>query len=99
MLVEAGSALGLTLGGLVNVLSPAMVVLGGGVVSGAEEFVAALEQSLMSAVLPGLAGPGPAAVSVRRGGLGADATIVGAATVARRAATPCGQAVPVGGRV
>ena len=85
VLVEAGESLGTTLGGLVNVLSPALLVLGGGVVFGADLFVEALERSLALTVIPALTASDGTTIPVRRGTLGADATLVGAAGVARDA--------------
>ncbi|CAN5134323.1 ROK family protein [soil metagenome] len=76
VLTQAGLALGLALGGVVNALAPDVVVLGGGVAFGAELFVDAVREALSSTVLPALAD-----VRVELGSLGHDAVILGAVSV------------------
>lgn len=77
---RGGTALGATLGGLVNAVGAELVVLGGGVVVGSDVYVTALREALQWALLPSLA-----STRVALGVLGPDATLVGAAVAAQDA--------------
>jgi glucokinase len=72
-----GTAVGAAVGGLVNMLDPHVVVVGGGVTGLGEPWWRALRDALRGEVLPGLD-----AVPVLAPTLGADAPVVGAATLA-----------------
>ncbi|WP_229402142.1 ROK family protein [Micromonospora okii] len=72
-----GTAVGSAVGGLVNVLDPHVVVVGGGVTGLGEPWWRALREAVRGEVLPGLA-----AVPVLAPALGADAPVVGAASLA-----------------
>ncbi len=78
VLQEAGAALGTALGGLANAVGPELVLLGGGVVAGANTFVEALAAAIPRAAVPTLSD-----LRVERGCLGIDAAVVGAAVAAR----------------
>ncbi|MEU7173822.1 ROK family protein [Micromonospora tulbaghiae] len=72
-----GAAVGSAVGGLVNVLDPAAVVVGGGVTGLGEPWWRALRDAVPAETLPGLAG-----VSVLASTLGPDAPLLGAASLA-----------------
>lgn len=78
VLRRGGEALGVAIGGLVNALSPDVVVLGGGVLTGVPLVVTALREALADTVIPVLDG-----VPVRLTGLGPDAAVLGAADLER----------------
>lgn len=67
-------ALGEALGGLVNVLDPDVVVLGGGVMALGEDYLLQVREATRGSALPG-----PAQVPVLAGELGGHAAVVGAA--------------------
>lgn len=75
---ETAGWFGQGVAGLVNVYNPARVILGGGVVQGWPEMVVAVEQAVRTHCQPPAAG-----AEVRRVALGAEAVLIGAATVAR----------------
>ncbi|KAB1909979.1 ROK family protein [Micromonospora sp. AMSO1212t] len=72
-----GAAVGSAVGGLVNVLDPAAVVVGGGVTGLGEPWWRALRDGVPAETLPGLAG-----VPVFASTLGPDAPLLGAASLA-----------------
>ncbi|MFJ6956341.1 ROK family protein, partial [Micromonospora aurantiaca (nom. illeg.)] len=72
-----GAAAGSAVGGLVNVLDPAAVVIGGGVTGLGEPWWRALRDAVRAETLPGLAG-----VPVLASTLGPDAPLLGAASLA-----------------
>ncbi|WP_431899530.1 ROK family protein [Micromonospora chalcea] len=72
-----GTAVGSAVGGLVNVLDPAAVVIGGGVTGLGEPWWRALRDAVPDETLPGLAG-----VPVLASTLGPDAPLLGAASLA-----------------
>ncbi|MCK1806058.1 MULTISPECIES: ROK family protein [Micromonospora] len=72
-----GTAVGSAVGGLVNVLDPAAVVIGGGVTGLGEPWWRALRDAVPAETLPGLAG-----VPVLASTLGPDAPLLGAASLA-----------------
>ncbi|MDO3686141.1 ROK family protein [Micromonospora sp. C28ISP2-4] len=72
-----GAAVGSAIGGLVNVLDPAAVVVGGGVTGLGEPWWRALRDAVPAETLPGLAG-----VPVLASTLGPDAPLLGAASLA-----------------
>ncbi|MEU8337604.1 ROK family protein [Micromonospora tulbaghiae] len=72
-----GAAVGSAVGGLVNVLDPAAVVVGGGVTGLGEPWWRALRDAVPAETLPGLAG-----VPVLASTLGPDAPLLGAASLA-----------------
>ncbi|WP_422748987.1 ROK family protein [Micromonospora sp. WMMD1219] len=72
-----GAAVGSAVGGLVNVLDPAAVVIGGGVTGLGEPWWRALRDAVPAETLPGLAG-----VPVLASTLGPDAPLLGAASLA-----------------
>lgn len=72
----AGRALGSVLGGVANVLSPEVVVLGGGLVSADQLWWPHLERSFEAELIPAVRGLSP-----RRAELGADAALIGAASL------------------
>lgn len=76
----AGRALGRTLGGLVNALDPDVVVVGGGLSEAGDHWWSSLRQGFAREAMPVVAG-----CSLERAVLGADAAIIGAAEVFRRA--------------
>ncbi|MFJ1539983.1 ROK family protein [Micromonospora chalcea] len=74
-----GTAVGSAVGGLVNVLDPAAVVVGGGVTGLGEPWWRALRDAVPAETLPALAG-----VPVLASTLGPDAPLLGAASLARK---------------
>lgn len=72
-----GTAVGSAVGGLVNVLDPAAVVIGGGVTGLGEPWWRALRDAVPAETLPALAG-----VPVLASTLGPDAPLLGAASLA-----------------
>lgn len=78
-LAQAGTALGVTLGGLVNVLAPELVLGGGGVIAHAPTVLHALLRAVPTCTIQVLSD-----VRVTSGELGADAALLGAAELARR---------------
>lgn len=72
-----GLAVGATIGGLVNVLDPDVVVVGGGVVNAGAEWWGALLEAAAAELLPSLRD-----VEIVRSGLGGDAALLGAAALA-----------------
>jgi len=81
VLRAGAAAVGRIVGGLVNVLDPALILLGGGVLSVGPWYVAAVADAMSREVLAPLD-----AVPVRAATLGGDAMLVGAAAAAREAA-------------
>ncbi len=79
VLSEAGYALGLTLGGLLNTLNPDTLVLGGGVLQAGELFLDPLRDGLHTQALPSML----AACRLRRMKLAHDAVLIGAALLAK----------------
>lgn len=77
VLHDGGTAVGAVIGGLVNVLDPEVVVVGGGVANIGGEWWDALLAAAAREVLPILAG-----VPVVRSELGGDAALLGAAALA-----------------
>ena len=77
VLEHVGTVLGRTLGGLVNVLDPEAVILGGGVMQAGAPLWAPLQAALRAEVLPSVAG-----VPLRPAALGVDAGVSGAAALA-----------------
>ncbi|OUC95802.1 ROK family protein [Streptosporangium minutum] len=77
VLTGGAAALGSTIGGLMNVIDPEVVVVGGGVAACGEVWWQALREGIAAEVLPALRGVpvGPAA-------LGGDAALLGAARMA-----------------
>lgn len=73
---KAGRALGSALGGMANVLSPEVVVLGGGLVSADELWWPYLERAFAAQLIPAVRGLTP-----QRAELGADAALIGAASL------------------
>jgi glucokinase len=76
-IVEGARILGLALGGLLNVLDPQALIVGGGVAELQDLWWPALETALRANPMPG-----PARVALRRAMLGVDATLIGAAWLA-----------------
>ncbi len=74
----AGTYLGIALGGLVNVLNPEVIVLGGGVSAGWDLFIEPLQSEILRRAFPH---PGER-VKLVRSELGDDAGILGAAFLA-----------------
>lgn len=72
-----GLAVGATIGGLVNVLDPDVVVVGGGVVNAGDPWWAALVEGSAAELLPSLRD-----VEIVGSGLGGDAALLGAASLA-----------------
>ena len=77
-IAEGAEILGLTLGGLLAVLDPQALVIGGGVAELGDEWWGPLEAALRTSPLPG-----PAQIALRPAQLGADAVLIGAAWLAR----------------
>lgn len=73
---KAARALGSALGGLTNVLSPEVVVLGGGLAGTGELWWPHLERAFAAELIPAVRGLSP-----RRAELGADAALLGAASL------------------
>lgn len=73
----AAVALGAAVGGTINLLDPAMVVIGGGVTGAGAVWRAPMEAALRGELLPATA-----AVPVHMSALGGDAALVGAARIA-----------------
>ena len=81
---ETGAYLGAGLVGVVNALNPARVILGGGVIEGLPELVAAAEAVVRARALPAAA----AGVSMVHAALGEQAPVIGAASLAPRGGPP-----------
>jgi len=79
VLTQAGRALGLTLGGLINTLSPEAIVLGGGVLQVEELYLPVLEYGLQMQALPVMR----RSCTVRRMELVHDAVLIGASLLAK----------------
>jgi glucokinase len=90
---QAAAALGCALGGLLNVLDPDVVVIGGGVAALADLLNAPIRQGLAEHALPG-----PARAELRFSRLGPLAAVIGAA-VAARATEPVHPQPPPGGAI
>lgn len=73
---KAGWALGSALGGVANLLSPEVIVLGGGLVEAGDLWWQHLEQALAEELIPAVQG-----LSLRRAELGPDAALLGAANL------------------
>jgi glucokinase len=87
--VQAGERLGWALAGLVNTLNPDGIVVGGGVVTAAQDILlGALRAQLARRAL----GPAREAMAVLPAALGPDAGLIGAALLARTALDGCGVA-------
>ncbi|MGV8909852.1 MAG: ROK family protein [Propionicimonas sp.] len=80
VLRAGAAAVGRIVGGLVNVLNPALILLGGGVLAVGSWYVEAVAEAMSREVLAPLD-----AVPVRAAVLGGDAMLVGAAAAARAA--------------
>jgi len=76
-IAEGAEILGITLGGLLNVLDPQALVIGGGVAELDDLWWGPLEAALRANPLPG-----PAKIALRRAQLGVDAVLIGAAWLA-----------------
>jgi glucokinase len=74
VVLEGASILGRAIGGLVNVLDPEAVVLGGGVVSAGQDVLLPFERSFRAELLPG-----PSRVALRYARFGSTTGVVGAA--------------------
>lgn len=79
VLSQAGYALGLALGGLLNALNPDTLVLGGGVLQAGELFLDPLRDGLHTQALPAMF----AACRLRHMALAHDAVLIGAALLAQ----------------
>ena len=77
VLLEGASTLGRAIGGLVNVIDPEAVVLGGGVTSAGEDILVPFERSFRAELLPG-----PSGVAVRLARFGPRSGVIGAAMAA-----------------
>jgi glucokinase len=73
-IAEGAEILGITLGGLLNVLDPQALVIGGGVAELDDLWWGPLEAALRANPLPG-----PAKIALRCAQLGVDAVLIGAA--------------------
>jgi glucokinase len=78
---DGARALGATLGGMVNMLDPEVVVLGGGVMGIGPRYLNAVRAAYAEHLLPSVS-----TVPIVPGRLGARAVVVGAAAIARQAA-------------
>jgi glucokinase len=78
VLSRAGHALGMVLGGLLNILNPDAIVLGGGVLQAEELFLTPLQRGMRRQALPMML----AASTLRRMELEHDAVLIGAALLA-----------------
>jgi glucokinase len=78
ILADGATALGASLAGVVNVLDPEVVVLGGGVPSIGASYLSAVRRAFRTHLLPGVAG-----VPILPAALGEYAVAVGAAALAR----------------
>ncbi len=76
-IAEGARILGLALGGLLNVLDPQALIIGGGVAELGDLWWQPLEAALRANPMPG-----PARIAVRRALLGVDAVLIGAAWLA-----------------
>ncbi|WP_308495938.1 ROK family protein [Kocuria sp. cx-455] len=72
----AGRALGSALGGVANILSPEVIVLSGGLVQAGDLWWPHLEQAFAEELIPAVRG-----LSAQRAQLGADAALIGAASL------------------
>ncbi|MFG1945351.1 ROK family protein [Nonomuraea sp. NPDC048826] len=81
VLAEGGAALGSLIGGLMNVIDPEIVVIGGGVAGCGEAWWRPLRAAVAADALPALRG-----VPVEPAALGGTAALLGAARLARAAA-------------
>jgi glucokinase len=75
VLEEAGEALGLAIGGLINAFDPAWVVLGGGLTGAWELWAPAMQRSAEAVAMARAQRP----VDIRRAALGDDGGLIGAA--------------------
>lgn len=75
VVTDAGRLLGTTLAGLINVINPELIILGGGVAEGGADFVDAVRDSIQANTLPTVA----QALTVVHAKLGNDAGFIGAA--------------------
>ncbi|WP_231445311.1 ROK family protein [Brevibacterium zhoupengii] len=73
---QAGRALGSALGGVANVLSPEVIVIGGGLSGAGELWWAPLREAFAAELIPAARG-----LSVRPAQLGQDAALIGAASL------------------
>lgn len=95
LFTDAGRHLGLALGGLVNILDPGRIVLGGGLTGSWELWMPALRVAMAEVVMV----PDRRVVEVVRAALGDDAGLLGAAAYAFATLAPTGPArSPVVGR-
>jgi glucokinase len=96
VVLEGASILGRSIGGLVNVLDPQAVVLGGGVILAGEAFLEPFERGFRAELLPG-----PRGVAVRLARFGSRSGLIGAAMTAMtdRGATADDAAPAVAGEV
>ncbi len=83
VLRDAGAILGTALGGILNLVDPEVLVLGGGVVLAGERFLAPLEEAMRAQALPG-----PRRVTVRPARFQEHSGVVGAAALVLPAVAP-----------
>lgn len=79
LLAETGRYLGAAVVGLVNVFNPRRIVLGGGVIEGIPSLVVAVESAIRTHAIPIAA----ERLELRRSKLGAQAGVIGSASLAR----------------
>jgi glucokinase len=77
VVIQAATVLGRALGGLVNLLDPDAVVVGGGVAEAGEVWWQPLRSAFLAELLP------PAAPALVHATLGTQAGVIGAAALAR----------------
>lgn len=77
---EAADALGAGIATLINVLNPCLVILGGGMIEGMPEMVSRIDRRVRLRALPAATG----GLAISASGLGNNAGIIGAATLAMR---------------
>lgn len=94
VLARGATAVGQAIGGLVNVLDPELVLLGGGVSGSGELWWEPMRAAVAAEVLPPLRG-----VPLRAGALGADAAVIGAARLAWQASDAGAGTEAAAGRV
>ncbi len=80
LLAETGRYLGAAVVGLVNVFNPRRIVLGGGVIEGVPSLVVAVESAIRTHAIP----IASERLDLRRSELGAQAGVIGSASLARR---------------